>query len=198
MNTTVATLYATLGEEGIVHGINEVNSTHIITSNELLPKLLSLKSQLPVLKKVVVVRDTINGQLENLTVKKIDGCDMILMEDLESESFSFIDIEAVKMPTSKDVAVIMYTSGSTGIPKGVILTHGNLMTTFRAWGAVFAAHDFADGACHLAYLPLATHFRAAHVPRHAGHGSPNWFRITRDSVRDIASSHEQQSSRRPR
>ena len=35
LNATVATLYATLGEEGIVHGINEVNSTHIITSNDL-------------------------------------------------------------------------------------------------------------------------------------------------------------------
>jgi long-subunit acyl-CoA synthetase (AMP-forming) len=178
MNATVATLYATLGEEGIVHGMTEVNSTHIITSNELLPKLLSLKSQIPKLNKVIIVRDMINGQLEQLTVKKIDGCDMVLMEDLESASFSHIDISQVAMPTAQDVAVIMYTSGSTGIPKGVILTHGNLIYTFRAWAAVFAAHDFARGARHLAYLPLAHIFELimCHVMLAMGHqigfGSP--------------------------
>ena len=32
------TLYATLGEEAIVHGINETEVTHVITSSELLPK----------------------------------------------------------------------------------------------------------------------------------------------------------------
>jgi long-subunit acyl-CoA synthetase (AMP-forming) len=32
------TLYATLGDEAIIHGINETEVTHVITSNELLPK----------------------------------------------------------------------------------------------------------------------------------------------------------------
>ena len=34
----VVTLYATLGDEAIVHGINEAEVTHVITSSELLPK----------------------------------------------------------------------------------------------------------------------------------------------------------------
>jgi len=35
---TVVTLYATLGDEAIIHGINETEVTHVITSGDLLPK----------------------------------------------------------------------------------------------------------------------------------------------------------------
>ena len=34
----VVTLYATLGDEAIIHGINETEVTHVITSADLLPK----------------------------------------------------------------------------------------------------------------------------------------------------------------
>lgn len=34
-------------------------------------------------------------------------------------------------PKTTDTAIIMYTSGSTGVPKGVILSHGNLIATIK-------------------------------------------------------------------
>lgn len=46
IGATVATLYATLGDEGIVHGINETEVTHVITNFDLLPKLQRLQSRL--------------------------------------------------------------------------------------------------------------------------------------------------------
>jgi long-chain acyl-CoA synthetase len=36
-------------------------------------------------------------------------------------------------PKSDDIAIIMYTSGSTGVPKGVILLHKNLIATLKAF-----------------------------------------------------------------
>src|SRR5439155_14401087 len=60
INATIATMYATLGEEGIIHGINEVEASLVITSNEVLPKLAKLKPQLPTLKTIIVVRDFVN------------------------------------------------------------------------------------------------------------------------------------------
>ena len=52
---------------------------------------------------------------------------------------------------SEDGALIQYTSGSTGSPKGVLLTHANLLANIRAFGA--AMHIHPDDVV-VSWLPL--------------------------------------------
>ena len=52
-----------------------------------------------------------------------------------------------------DPAIIMYTSGSTGIPKGVVLPHEALITTVKAFHVVVDTPKPDD--IYLGYLPLA-------------------------------------------
>lgn len=52
---------------------------------------------------------------------------------------------------ASELALLQYTSGSTGNPKGVMLTHANLLANIRAWsGAIEVAHD---DVC-VSWLPL--------------------------------------------
>ena len=51
-----------------------------------------------------------------------------------------------------DLATIMYTSGTTGPPKGVVQTHGNHMATLASAARM---SGIQDGDTHLLFLPLA-------------------------------------------
>jgi len=62
--------------------------------------------------------------------------------------------KSVKLPQLKDanaIALIQYTSGSTGDPKGVVLSHANLLANIRAIGAAMGANS-AD--VFVSWLPL--------------------------------------------
>ncbi|MFN8178311.1 MAG: GNAT family N-acetyltransferase [bacterium] len=53
---------------------------------------------------------------------------------------------------SSDVATVMYTSGTTGVPKAVPFTHGNVVTKRFARAAAWP--DLGEGDVFLCYLPL--------------------------------------------
>ena len=55
------------------------------------------------------------------------------------------------MKDPESVALIQYTSGSTGAPKGVVLSHANLLANIRAMGGVMEASS-AD--VFVSWLPL--------------------------------------------
>ena len=54
----VVTIYATLGDEAIVYGFNEVESTIVMTDAALMPKLKNLVSQLRFIKTIIYFGDT--------------------------------------------------------------------------------------------------------------------------------------------
>lgn len=64
----------------------------------------------------------------------------------------FVSTAEVEAPLPKDTAIIMYTSGSTGAPKGVLLSHENMLSTLKAFSD--AVEIFPDDV-FMGYLPLA-------------------------------------------
>lgn len=64
------------------------------------------------------------------------------------------DILATRLPKPETIACIMYTSGTTGAPKGVVISHSNLIASV---GSVYVllGHLLRPQDAYLAYLPLA-------------------------------------------
>uniref|UniRef100_A0A8C8JD92 long-chain-fatty-acid--CoA ligase n=1 Tax=Oncorhynchus tshawytscha TaxID=74940 RepID=A0A8C8JD92_ONCTS len=60
---------------------------------------------------------------------------------------------ARRRPVPSDIAVIMYTSGSTGIPKGVMISHSNIIAGVT--GMAERIPDLDETDTYIGYLPLA-------------------------------------------
>ncbi len=72
---------------------------------------------------------------------------IVTVAELEQEPTSWSDASV----RGQDLAFLQYTSGSTGDPKGVMLTHANLLANLRAMGSVVAA---GPDDVFVSWLPL--------------------------------------------
>ncbi|KAK9869381.1 hypothetical protein WA026_003137 [Henosepilachna vigintioctopunctata] len=146
-NIPLVTLYATLGDEAIVHGINETEVTTVITSHDLMPKFKHILSDISNVDTLIYMPD----QLKTLdTTGYKEGVQIINFHDvIKKGSHSTI---VANPPTTTDTAIIMYTSGSTGLPKGVILLHQNLISTLKAF---CDSTKIYEDDLMIGFLPLA-------------------------------------------
>lgn len=120
--------------------LNDLGATVLISFDELYAqKVQRLIPSLPSLKLVVVTRplDLMPGPirffarlLRKLPFPKIAFSDSreTWLNDLLSQS-SAASTQVAQQPN--DIAAIQYTGGTTGVPKGAILTHENLLSNIR-------------------------------------------------------------------
>uniref|UniRef100_A0A3Q3K0F1 long-chain-fatty-acid--CoA ligase n=1 Tax=Monopterus albus TaxID=43700 RepID=A0A3Q3K0F1_MONAL len=145
-NFRLVTLYSTLGFTAIAHGLNETEVTHIITSNDLLQnRLKDILCSVPRLQYIIVVDS------KPANCPELPRGIMVYSMDAVKEMGSKPDNS--EQPESSDIAVIMYTSGSTGIPKGVMISHGNIIAGIT--GMAERIPNLNETDTYIGYLPLA-------------------------------------------
>jgi long-chain acyl-CoA synthetase len=106
-------------------------------------------------KRLKTVRDQLAGLQRILTVKPVSDPDeprLALLSDWLPKEAGTHDRPAVK---ATDLATIVYTSGTTGKPKGVMLSHRNILSNVQSGLAVYDV--FAEDV-FLSFLPLSHMF----------------------------------------
>ncbi|CAN1356647.1 Long chain acyl-CoA synthetase 7, peroxisomal [Linum perenne] len=150
-------LYDTLGPDAVKFVVNHADVQAIFCTPEtlntvrsILPSslkfLLTFVSEIPSVRLIVVV----GGVDEHLPSLPSSGVKLISYLKLIGEGRS--NVQPFIPPKSEDVATICYTSGTTGTPKGVVLTHGNLISSVA--GASLSI-KFCSSDIYISYLPLA-------------------------------------------
>jgi long-chain acyl-CoA synthetase len=122
----------------------------VAEDQEQVDKLLELRAKLPALQ--LIIYDDPRG-LRNYPEELLRPYEAVQEAGRKFES-SHPDFfsQAVAEGKASDVAIMLYTSGTTGHPKGVMLTHDNLIRTGR--GGNEREHLTANEEV-LAYLPMA-------------------------------------------
>jgi long-chain acyl-CoA synthetase len=111
-------IYPTISEDDYQYILNHSESIYCFVSDiEVLRKVNAIKSNVPTLKEVY-------------SFNKIEGCKhwSELLELGKDESNQNEVEDRKNNVSSEDLATIIYTSGTTGRPKGVMLSHHNIVS----------------------------------------------------------------------
>lgn len=148
----ICTAYDSLGPSGLSHSLSEPGVRAMFTNAELLPTVLKVLDETPTVRLIVYDGEPKSSVLEDIRAKR--GGDVKVMSLSEVEALGRKHLIEAKRAQPKDVFCCMYTSGSTGAPKGVLLTHANIIAAVGAiWHLLYEYLTPED--TFLAFLPLA-------------------------------------------
>ncbi len=111
-------VYPTISEEDYQYILNHSEAEYCFVSDET------------VLAKVNAIRKNVPNLKEVFSFEKIEGCkNWQEVLDLGQDQSNQNEVNALKdAVTEEDLATIIYTSGTTGRPKGVMLSHKNIVS----------------------------------------------------------------------
>lgn len=163
-------IYDTLGPDTTEYIINHASLACVVTSLDHIPTLLKLKPRLPTLKLIVSLDPLSAGELPGQSkgdllnsVAKELGIAIHYIRDVEA--IGEASLRPCNPPLPTDIITINYTSGTTGNPKGVVLTHANAVAA-TSTAMVTVKQTSTDLIC--SFLPLA------HIYQRNGEHSALW------------------------
>lgn len=140
-------LYDTLGPDAVKYIVNHAVVHAIFCVPQTLNMLLSFLSEIPSARLIVVVGG-IDDQMPSLPSST--GVQVVTFSKLLSQGRS--SLQPFHPPKPEDIATICYTSGTTGTPKGVVLTHGNFIASVAG---ISLSTSYSTSDIFISYLPLA-------------------------------------------
>jgi len=134
-------MYPTISSADYKYILNDCQAKYIIVSDE------------EILKKVTAIKNEVNSLIEIYTFNEIAGFKhWSEIAELGKNNPEPEKVAAAKKETkATDLATLIYTSGTTGVPKGVMLSHMNLISNCMASEPCVPVNNTATA---LSFLPL--------------------------------------------
>jgi long-chain acyl-CoA synthetase len=140
LGATPFSLYQTLAPDQIAYQLTDSNARFVVTEPAFGDRVLEAQTSVPAVEQVVLV----DGE---------EGEGVLSFDDLLETEGDVDEIARARQAVDpEDLLTLIYTSGTTGPPKGVQITHGNIMSAMHA---LEEAIDFPEGSRVVSYLPMA-------------------------------------------
>ena len=147
LGATPVSIYNSSAPDQIQYLVNDCGAKVAIVENDtFLARFDKVRASLPTIEHIAIIDPSADTADD---VVRWD--DLVASDPLDLE-------EASQVATLDDLATVIYTSGTTGPPKGVMLSHSNVVWTLESVGQTMreqvGLESFA-GKKHLSYLPNA-------------------------------------------
>ncbi|XP_050647650.1 long-chain-fatty-acid--CoA ligase 1 isoform X3 [Macaca thibetana thibetana] len=153
----IVPLYDTLGNEAVTYIVNKAELSLVFVDKPEKAKLLleGVENKLTPSLKIIVLMDAYGSEL----VEQGQKCGVEIISLKAMEDLGRANRRKPKPPAPEDLAVVCFTSGTTGNPKGALITHRNIVSDCSAF---VKATENSVNPCPddtlISFLPLAHMF----------------------------------------
>jgi long-chain acyl-CoA synthetase len=148
INAATVPLYDTLGEETVSYVINHTQMSACLCSSLELPRLCQVANECKSLK-VIIINSLVITKDE---LKLCNDCNLKIVTIDELIRIGTAYPSTSILPNDDSLATFCYTSGTTGNPKGALITHKNIVSVAAA--ALNSCFDIHYEDYYLSFLPL--------------------------------------------
>lgn len=132
----------------------EVACVCVDTATQL-EKVLQVRGEVPSLRRIVVLEPLACAAASAVSEVALISLQELLVQGQSEASSAALLATRLHSLTPEHEATYVYTSGTTGPPKGVVQTHGNHLFMVQSCAVILGAQE---GDVHLLFLPLAHSF----------------------------------------
>ena len=165
-------IYPTISEEDYAYVLNHSESTYCFVScSEVYAKVKAVQNQVPSLKEVY-------------SFDQLDNCkNWNEVLDLGADTSNQDVVEDRKAAVHPDdLATLIYTSGTTGRPKGVMLSHGNIVFNAKA-SAERVPLEKGESRC-LSFLPVCHIYERMMIYLYINNGVSIYYAESMEKITD--------------
>ncbi|KAG9347009.1 hypothetical protein JZ751_005936 [Albula glossodonta] len=149
-------LYDTLGTEATSYIIDKASLSTVVCDvpDKAMLILDCVADRVHTVKTIILMED-----FDAALVARGKECGIEIVSLKEVENIGKANYRKPVPPKPEDLAVICFTSGTTGNPKGAMLTHRNIVSNCSAFIKITESHCMLNSSdTHISYLPLAHMF----------------------------------------